>query len=127
MSTRPLGERIVAPFAVGVTSITCQFVVIWSCVSAILAPLLQNGTVLHTIKNPSGQIAAVVISDGCGITCGCTIRVDLQTPKQYYKEVLRRVDVCDADIVWMSDTTFEISSYDQGYERFDIGSLGIDQ
>jgi hypothetical protein len=74
------------------------------------ASALHPDAVLQSASNGSDpSVVAYVISDSCGTTCECTIRVDVETSTQKYIEVWRGIDVCNAQITWITDTTFIIT------------------
>jgi len=71
--------------------------------------MLANSEVeLHTISSPDKKITALVIRDDCGATCSCNTRVDLETSSEYIEEIWRGIDVCDAEINWITPTEFYI-------------------
>ena len=91
-----------------------------------LGILMSSGeSVLHTNASPNDQITAIVVSGSCGITCGCTVRVDLRTDDQYIKDIWRGNDVCDATITWISDREFYILYNKNQQTRIDVHTLGL--
>ena len=65
-------------------------------------------SVNQTVPSPAGDMAVLVVSDGCGATCACTVRIDLRTTERYFKEIYRVVDSCDVTVTWLDSTTFRI-------------------
>jgi hypothetical protein len=90
----------------------------------VLGILMASGeSELHAIISPDKETTALVIADDCGATCGCTTRIDVKTSSDYKKEVWRGIDVCDAQIEWISSTEFYILA-DNGQKIYiDISTL----
>ena len=126
VSSRP---RILAFIGWGIL-ILCGLVVC-SFISLIgggifLGILMSSGeSELHSVANSSNQIIALAISDGCGATCGCTVRVDVKTDDQYVKEVWRGIDICDITITWLTAAEFTISANGEQQAQIDVRSLGL--
>ena len=92
----------------------------------VLGMLMASGeSALHSVVSLDNQITALVISDSCGATCGCTVRVDLKTDDQYLEEVWRGIEVCDATVTWLSPTELYILDDNDQRARIDARSLGL--
>jgi hypothetical protein len=116
--------KIVSTMTVGMISLLCPLVMIWSCVSLAVMPFAgPRGTLLHTITSPDQQLKALVFSDGCGITCGCTVRVDLETRNHYLTEIFRGIDVCDVEITWVDNRVFTLRDNNGQHRSFDVRIL----
>lgn len=87
--------------------------------------MASGESVNHSVVSPDNQITALVISDGCGATCGCTIRVDLKTNKKRIEEVWRGIDVCDATIIWLSPTDFYVLDDEGQRTQINVRTLGL--
>lgn len=63
--------------------------------------------VLHSDPNPDNTITIHAISDGCGATCDCTTRLDMEFGQEYKTEIYRISD-CDVEIKWLDRYRFEV-------------------
>ncbi len=91
-----------------------------------LGILMSSGeSIVHSIPGPDNQITALVVSDSCGVTCGCTVRVDLTTDDQHVEEIWRGIDVCDATVTWLSATELNIVDDKEQQTQIDIRVLGL--
>jgi hypothetical protein len=89
------------------------------CVAAIILlpsiPFLylmafgHRDTILHSAASPNQTMEAYLISDGCGATCDCTVRLDIQTESAYHRSVWRGIDICDASITWVDNSKLLLS------------------
>jgi hypothetical protein len=90
-----------------------------------------NGVVETRVVSPNGRIAAEVVRDDCGATCGCRIRVDLSVlHRRTYKEVYRDWSACDAELVWLECTKLQIRPEQGGQDYgppvyLDMRELGV--
>ncbi len=84
-----------------------------------------DGVVLHTVVSPDNHINALVVSDDCGATCSCQVRVDIQISDRLFREVYRSYRACDATVTWRSPTELVVRDDGGGQERLDLRSLGI--
>ncbi|MEW5958219.1 MAG: hypothetical protein AB1801_10875 [Chloroflexota bacterium] len=115
---------ILLGLAVGVL-LACSFV-LQIMGGIFLGVLMSSGeTVLHSTPSPDNKITALVISDGCGITCGCTVRVDLKKNDQYIEDIWRGIDVCEATVIWLSPTEFNILDDNNQSTRIDVHTVGL--
>ncbi|MBN1991318.1 MAG: hypothetical protein JW953_01335 [Anaerolineae bacterium] len=116
---------------IGLPGLAVCGLVIWIFVLQIvggifLGILMASGeSVLHITASPDDQITAIIVSDGCGITCRCTVRVDLKTKDQYLENIWRGNDVCDATVTWISDREFYILDDKNQQTRIDVRALGL--
>jgi hypothetical protein len=78
----------------------------------------------ETTHSPDQRVTALVISDDCGATCSCSLRVDLKTEQRYVREVYRN-DACKAWITWQSRTRFRIEADNGGDQQLDIAAFGL--
>ncbi len=85
----------------------------------------KNDVVQHSVSSPDNKVIALVISDNCGATCGCRIRVDLQTGDNIRKEVFRDEKSCDASVVWLDDNRFEVQPDSGKSMVIDVNTLGL--
>jgi hypothetical protein len=92
----------------------------------VLGLLMASGeSVVHSAVSPDNQITALVISDSCGATCGCTVRVDLKTDDQYFETVWRGIDVCDATVTWLNPTEFYVLDDRGQWTQLNVQMLGL--
>ncbi len=84
-----------------------------------------TGVVLHTVVSPDAQITALVVSDDCGATCSCRVRVDVQTSDRLFEAVYRSYRACDATVTWRSPTELDVRDDVGGQQHLDLRSLGI--
>ncbi len=83
------------------------------------------GVVLRTVVSPDTQISALVVSDDCGATCSCRVRVDVKTSDRLFEEVYRSYRACDATVRWLSPTELDVRDDVGGHQRLNLRSLGI--
>jgi hypothetical protein len=118
-------DRLTHPTVVGIAIGLLLMVANGSFVSVcLLGFLLDDGTVLHTVPHPTAPITALVVSDSCGATCRCTVRVDLKAEHRYVRDVYRGTG-CDAEAFWQSPVLLHIQDNDGGKLDMDIRSLGL--
>lgn len=104
----------------GIAAIIFYVAFIAFALSSVDSEVLQ-----HSVPSPDNTISALVISDDCGATCGCRMRVDLQSGDQYLKEVFRDEEACDASITWQDAEHFEVQTDSGKSTVIDVNVWGL--
>lgn len=121
----PNHARLTGPMVVGCSTALLLGVATCSLLLAcLLLFLFSDGTTLHILPHPTAPITALVVSDSCGATCRCTVRVDLKAEHRSVREVYRGRD-CDAEASWQSPVLLYIQDNDGEKLDLDIRTLGL--
>jgi hypothetical protein len=75
--------------------------------------------------SPNNKSEALVMSDSCGATCKCAVRVDVKAANSYQKQIWRGLDACDATVTWLNNAKLNIVDDNGKQTQIDLKMNGL--